>query len=109
MDDHKKKTDVEANIDSLYEMMKEFSERLSAVERQMESISAKIPEEIDVDDLYDEAKEIVLEYRKASTSFLQRKLRIGYSKAAALIDMLEKEEVVSGSENGEPRTILLKE
>lgn len=50
------------------------------------------------DELYEEAKNIVISTQKASTSFLQRRLRIGYSRAARLIDMLEEEGVVSPSD-----------
>jgi DNA segregation ATPase FtsK/SpoIIIE, S-DNA-T family len=51
------------------------------------------------DELYDDAKAAVLEAGKASTSYLQRKLRIGYSRAARLVDLLEENGVI-GPENG---------
>jgi S-DNA-T family DNA segregation ATPase FtsK/SpoIIIE len=51
------------------------------------------------DDLYEEARIIVVESNKASTSYLQRKLGIGYARAARLIDMLEERGVV-GAGNG---------
>jgi len=53
----------------------------------------------DDDDLYEEAREIVIETKKASTSYLQRRLKIGYSRAARIIDMLEERGVV-GTANG---------
>lgn len=53
----------------------------------------------DDDELYDDAKAAVLEAGKASTSYLQRKLRIGYSRAARLVDLLEENGVI-GPENG---------
>lgn len=59
------------------------------------------------DDLYEEAKETVLDAQKASTSYLQRKLGIGYSRAAKLIDMLEERGVVGPQNGSKPREILL--
>ncbi len=59
------------------------------------------------DSLYGDAKKIVLETRKASTSFLQRRLRVGYARAARLIDMLEQNGVVGPGEGAKPREVLL--
>jgi len=60
----------------------------------------------DEDPLFEEAREIVIEAKKASTSFLQRKLRIGYSRAARLIDMLEDRGIVGPADGSRPREIL---
>lgn len=60
------------------------------------------------DDLYDEAEQVVVEEGKASSSYLQRKLGIGYSRAVALIDALEKEGVIGPSDGAKPREILKK-
>ena len=60
------------------------------------------------DPLYEEAKRVVVEARKASASLLQRRLRIGYARAARLIDMLEQKGVVGPGEGAKPREILLK-
>ena len=59
----------------------------------------------DEDELYEDAKEAVLEAGKASTSYLQRKLRVGYSRACRLMDMLEDEGVVGPSEGSSPRKV----
>ncbi len=61
-------------------------------------------EEID-DDLYEEAREAVLKAGRASTSYLQRKLRIGYSRAARIIDMLEERRVIGPQDGSKPRTV----
>ncbi len=62
----------------------------------------------DVDDeLFDDAKQAVLENGKASTSYLQRKLRIGYSRAARLIDLLEEQGIVGPADGARPREIIL--
>jgi S-DNA-T family DNA segregation ATPase FtsK/SpoIIIE len=60
------------------------------------------------DPLYEEAKRVVIEARKASASLLQRRLRIGYARAARLIDMLEEKGVVGPGEGAKPREILIK-
>lgn len=64
-------------------------------------------ESLDDDDpLLDEAREIIIETKKASTSYLQRKLRIGYSRAARLIDILEEQGVVGPAQGSRPREVL---
>jgi len=60
----------------------------------------------DSDDLYDDAKQSVIDAGKASTSYLQRKLRVGYSRAARLIDMLEERGVIGPADGSRPREIL---
>jgi len=59
----------------------------------------------DEDSLYEEAKKIVIEAKKASASFLQRRLRIGYARAARLLDILEGEGVVGPGEGAKPREV----
>jgi S-DNA-T family DNA segregation ATPase FtsK/SpoIIIE len=60
----------------------------------------------DDDDLYEAAKEAVLEAGKASTSYLQRKLRIGYSRAARLMDILEERGVIGAADGSKPREVI---
>jgi S-DNA-T family DNA segregation ATPase FtsK/SpoIIIE len=60
------------------------------------------------DDMYEEARQIVIETQKASTSFLQRKLGVGYARAARLIDMLEERGIVSAGNGAKPREVLEK-
>ena len=59
----------------------------------------------DNDPLFDDVKRIVLETKKASASFLQRRLRIGYSRAARLIDMLEEQGIVGPADGAKPREV----
>ena len=66
-------------------------------------------EDLDIDDLYDEAKDFVIEVERASASLLQRHFRIGYTKAAKLIDMLEENEVISPAEGSKPREVYIDE
>jgi len=63
-------------------------------------------DEADEDDLYEEAKEVVISAGKASTSYLQRKLRVGYSRAARLMDILEERGVIGPADGAKPREIL---
>ena len=57
------------------------------------------------DPLYEEAKRVIIEARKASASLLQRRLRLGYARAARLIDILEKRGVVGPGEGAKPREV----
>ena len=58
------------------------------------------------DELYQDAVRIVLEYGKASTSLLQRRLRIGYGRAAHLIDLMERDGIVGAADGPKPRELL---
>ena len=58
------------------------------------------------DVMYDQAVRLVTESRQASISWVQRRLRVGYNRAARMIERMEKEGVVSTSENGRPREVL---
>jgi DNA segregation ATPase FtsK/SpoIIIE, S-DNA-T family len=60
------------------------------------------------DEKYDEALRIVIEQQKASTSLLQRRLRIGYGRAASIIDMMHREGVVGPEDGSKPRAVLVK-
>lgn len=58
------------------------------------------------DSLYQQAHDLVMQVGNASTTFLQRKLKIGYARAASLIDQLQEEGVISPSEGSKPRKVL---
>ena len=60
----------------------------------------------DKDELYQSALEIIRSEGKASTSFLQRKLQIGYNRAARIIDMMEEEGIVSKANHVGKRDVL---
>lgn len=61
----------------------------------------------DTDELFDEAARIVMEGNQASVSLLQRRLRVGYTRAARLIDQLEAKGIVGPYEGSKPRTVLV--
>jgi len=63
--------------------------------------------EFDKDELYDEAARIVVSSGQASISYLQRRMRIGFSRAARLVDMMEMEGLVSGAAGGKAREVLV--
>jgi S-DNA-T family DNA segregation ATPase FtsK/SpoIIIE len=63
--------------------------------------------EFEKDELYDEAARIVVSTGQASISYLQRKLRIGFSRAARLVDMMEADGLVSPGAGGKPREVLV--
>jgi S-DNA-T family DNA segregation ATPase FtsK/SpoIIIE len=63
--------------------------------------------EMDKDDLYDEAARIIVQSGQASISYLQRRLRIGFSRAARLVDMMEMEGLVSPAAGGKAREVLV--
>ena len=60
------------------------------------------------DDLFDQAARIVVSSGQASISYLQRRLRIGFSRAARLVDMMEADGLVSTGTAGKPREVLVK-
>ena len=63
----------------------------------------------DHDDLLDEAARIVAQSQTASVSMIQRRLRVGYTRAGRLIDMLERRGIISGYEGSKPRQVLVSE
>jgi hypothetical protein len=60
------------------------------------------------DELLAEAKETILRAGKASASFLQRRLRVGYARAARLLDLLEEQGFIGPGEGAKPREILVR-
>jgi S-DNA-T family DNA segregation ATPase FtsK/SpoIIIE len=75
-------------------------------ERSGGSIFEHDLEEGDDDELYEDARALVLETKHASTSFLQRKLRIGYSRAARLMDILEEKGVIGPKDGSKQREVI---
>ena len=61
----------------------------------------------DEDELIEEAIEVIMDCRQASTSMLQRRLKLGYSRAARIIDQIEDRGIIGPSEGSKPRQILI--
>jgi len=61
----------------------------------------------EIDEMYDEAVRVVQEMGKASTSALQRRLRIGYGRAASLLDAMERNGVIGPPDGSRPREVLI--
>jgi S-DNA-T family DNA segregation ATPase FtsK/SpoIIIE len=64
------------------------------------------PDADDNDPMYNDAVRLVIEFGKASTSLLQRRLRIGYGRAAHLIDLMERDGIVGAADGPKPREVL---
>ncbi len=79
---------------------------IESFENTSESDSLDASDDEPSDPLYEKALELVLSFRTASTTFLQRKLKIGYARAASLMDELEQNGVISASDGSRPRKIL---
>lgn len=61
------------------------------------------------DPLFDDAKSVVMQYDRASASLLQRRLKLGYARAARILDQLEAAGIVSPSEGSKPREVLIRQ
>jgi DNA segregation ATPase FtsK/SpoIIIE, S-DNA-T family len=81
------------------------AELLEVVEEK--GVEAEGDYDPDSDDLLDEAIRVVVETETASVSMIQRRLRVGYTRAGRLIDMLERRGVISGYEGSKPRQVLV--
>jgi DNA segregation ATPase FtsK/SpoIIIE, S-DNA-T family len=84
----------------------EFEEELLEVHEE-KGVEAEGDFDPDSDDLLDEAIRVVVETETASVSMIQRRLRVGYTRAGRLIDMLERRGVISGYEGSKPRQVLI--
>ena len=98
---------TDAEIERITNFLKQqqspfYDERLLEKARQPEGA---MPAE--KDELYDTAKQLVLDTGQASTSLLQRRLRLGYGRAARMLDLMEQEGVVGPPQGSRPREILV--
>jgi DNA segregation ATPase FtsK/SpoIIIE, S-DNA-T family len=84
----------------------EFEAELLEVHEE-KGIEAEGDFDPDSDDLLDDAIRLVVETETASVSMIQRRLRVGYTRAGRLIDMLERRGVISGYEGSKPRQVLI--
>ncbi len=87
------------------EYNQEFLKPLREKDRSGES-EEDDEESAELDEVYDEAVRLVVDSGKASTSLLQRRLRLGYGRAARLLDMMEKDGIISPPDGSKPREVL---
>ncbi|HEU5063424.1 MAG TPA: DNA translocase FtsK [Solirubrobacterales bacterium] len=85
----------------------EFEDELLETPQETESDDRDDDFDPDSDDLLDEAIRLVVQTETASVSMIQRRLRVGYTRAGRLIDMLERRGVISGYEGSKPRQVLI--
>jgi DNA segregation ATPase FtsK/SpoIIIE, S-DNA-T family len=85
----------------------EFEDELLEAPVEAESEDRDDDFDPDSDDLLDEAIRLVVQTETASVSMIQRRLRVGYTRAGRLIDMLERRGVISGYEGSKPRQVLI--
>jgi S-DNA-T family DNA segregation ATPase FtsK/SpoIIIE len=95
--------------DSEVEKVVEFVSSQQKAQYQDEMTPDEVEEKVQdsSDELYDDAVRMVAEMQTASVSLLQRRFRIGYSRAARLIDEMESNGVVGPYEGSKPRTVLI--
>jgi S-DNA-T family DNA segregation ATPase FtsK/SpoIIIE len=111
----------EAEVKSVVKFLKEHYEGTLgdelALSSENKNMFAGIPDDVfsggggngeDEDEKYGEAKELVIASGKASTSFLQRRLGLGYSRAAKLMDILEENGVIGPADGSKPREVLIR-
>jgi S-DNA-T family DNA segregation ATPase FtsK/SpoIIIE len=82
---------------------------LEAPKEERENLASGEADALDGDDndpMYNDAVRLVIEFGKASTSLLQRRLRIGYGRAAHLIDLMERDGIVGAADGPKPREVL---
>ena len=85
----------------------DFDPELLEDHAELEEGSSEGELDADADDLLADAARIVVESETASVSMLQRRLRVGYTRAGRLIDMLERRGIISGYEGSKPRQVLV--
>jgi DNA segregation ATPase FtsK/SpoIIIE, S-DNA-T family len=93
----------------------DFLRAQGAPEYRMEILETKAPSEEEGgpgaeerDEMYDEAVRIVMETNQASISMIQRRLRIGYNRAARMVEMMEREGIVMPADGAKPREVRLR-
>ncbi|WP_410506387.1 DNA translocase FtsK [Haloimpatiens sp. FM7315] len=98
----------EEEVENVVEFIKSQQKDLDYKEEIINQINSSVDKsESDQDELFDEAVDIVLLEGQASTSLLQRKLKIGYNRAARIIEELEDKGVISSRNGSKPRQVLI--
>ena len=101
--------EVKRVVDFLREesMGPEFNEGILEIKLEEEGVRGGVDGAgMDDDPLYEQAQDLVMETGKASASYLQRRLRVGYARAARLLDLLEQNGVIGPGDGAKPREVL---
>jgi len=99
------------NNQNIKNQLKKIEKRLEKIEKLLKTISPikNLKNSLaEKDELTDQAIKIVSQYKRVSASLLQRRLSIGYARAARILDFLEQKGIVSPAVGSEPRKVLLK-
>lgn len=100
---------TDAELRRIVEFLKQQGrpEYETAIQDKMERAAPDLPDQEEDEDLIQAAIEVIRQTRRASTSSLQRRLRIGYTRAARLVDILEERGIVGPPRGSDPREILI--
>ena len=101
----------EEEVENVVDFIKQSDEDIDYSEDILNHINNEVSTESIVtnegDELLEEAMKIVVEYQQASTSFIQRKLRVGFNRASRIMDELEERGVISEKDGSKPRQVLI--
>ena len=94
-------------MNGVTDFVREQAQPVYEAEIRAEDGNGRTIDEDEYDELYDEALAFVVESGKASSSMIQRKFKIGYNRAARIIEVLEQEGVIGPADGARPREILV--
>lgn len=101
----------EEEVENVVEFIKQSDEDVDYSDDILNHINNEVATESLItnegDELLEEAIKIVVEYQQASTSFIQRKLRVGFNRASRIMDELEERGVISEKDGSKPRQVLI--
>lgn len=101
----------EEEVENVVEFIKQSDEDIDYSEDILNHINNEVTNEAVItnegDELLEEAMKIVVEYQQASTSFIQRKLRVGFNRASRIMDELEERGIISEKDGSRPRQVLI--
>lgn len=101
----------EEEVENVVEFIKQSDEDIDYSEDILNHINNEVSAESVItnegDELLEEAMKIVVEYQQASTSFIQRKLRVGFNRASRIMDELEERGIISEKDGSKPRQVLI--
>ena len=91
------------------DVMQEIEQHAAEKEKGAKGVGGSAPEDVDseYDELIDAAAEVVVETGQASVSMLQRRLKLGYARAARIVDEMEEKGIVGPFQGSKPRAILI--